>query len=163
MSKNSRGIIVLKRSVDVQCWHVKGDVGFPKRREELMAVLLRVQENPLTDAGDIAEHLLFERLAREQVALRLLAIAEEYGLLERSRSGLQLTSAGVEAIECEEVFVPQSGNWELWVSDDPLMESAILYIAPFSEASAYDEVRGSIRIKQGDGVLWIFQDSSWTL
>ena len=99
MSKNSRGIIVLKRSVDVQCWHVKGDVGFPKRREELMAVLLRVQENPLTDAGDIAEHLLFERLAREQVALRLLAIAEEYGLLERSRSGLQLTSAGVEAMK----------------------------------------------------------------
>ena len=64
MSKDSRGSIVLKRSVDVQCWHVQGDVGFPARREELMAVLLRVQENPLTDAGDIAEHLLFERLAR---------------------------------------------------------------------------------------------------
>ena len=149
MSKDSRGSIVLKRSVDVQCWHVQGDVGFPKKREELMAVLLRVQENPLTDAGDIAEHLLFERLAREQVAMRLLAIAEDYGLLERSRSGLQLTSAGMEAIECEEVFVPQRGNWELWVSDDPMMESAILHIAPFSEPSAYDEVRGRDKDKAG--------------
>ena len=54
MSKDSRGSIVLKRSVDVQCCHVQGDVGFPARREELMAVLLSVQDNPLTDAGDIA-------------------------------------------------------------------------------------------------------------
>ncbi|WP_315549930.1 hypothetical protein [Lautropia mirabilis] len=153
MGDVSRSSIVLKRSIDIQRWRFQGEVGFLEKREELLSILLRVKENPETDSRDIAEHLLFEVVARVKVAERLLSIAEYYGLLIRTDSGFQLTSTGEEAIEREEVFVPQQGDWEIWASDDPMMESSILRLDSFKESKAYEETQGKLKDKAENRVF----------
>jgi hypothetical protein len=137
--------ITLQRAIVVRCWRVLGQVAKASKRPELMPVLLRAREQGLTDAADIAEHLLFEPRARRVVAQRLLRIASRYGLLEEGDRGFALTEAGAAALETEQVFVPEHGAWTVWASDDPLLPHSVLRIEPWSEPTAYDEVRGKER------------------
>ena len=143
--------IILERSVSVRCWRVVGQIARAGKRTELMAVLLRASENDGTDAGDLAEHLLFEPRSRRVVAERLLRIGVAYGLLEekgREEKGRRVfvpTEAGQQAIHTGEVFVPEDGTWTLWASDEPLLPSSVLRMEPWNEPSAFDEIAGSKR------------------
>ena len=138
--------IIMERSVSVRCWRVVGQIAKAGKRTELMAVLLRASETDGTDAGDLAEHLLFEPRSRRVVAERLLHIGVAYGLLEeKSRRVFVPTEAGQQAVHTGEVFVPEDGAWTLWASDDPLLLSPVLRIEPWNEPSAYDEVAGNKR------------------
>lgn len=139
MKKN----IVLRRSVEVRCWHVVGQVARASRRPELMPVLLRTRERGGTSVEDVAAHLLFEPRSRKVVAQRLLQIATRYGLVEKTELGFQLTEAGVAAVESEQVFVPEQGTWTIWTSTDPLLASPVLRIDPWREPTAYEEVRAN--------------------
>ena len=132
--------------MSVGCWRVVGQIARTRKRTELMAVLLRANENDGTDAEDLAEHLLFEPRSRRVVAERLLHIGVTYGLLEeQGRRVFVPTEAGQQAIRTGEVFVPEDGTWTLWASDDPLLPSPILRIESWNEPSAHDEIFGDKR------------------
>ncbi len=62
---------------------------------------------------------------------------------EEERDGVfALTEDGETAIDTGEVLVPEYGTWSIWESEDALLPSRILRIAPWEEPSAYNEVRG---------------------
>lgn len=136
--------IVLQRPLRVECWRVVGQVAKAATRAELMPVLLRARETDGTDAGDLANHLLFEPRSRKSVAERMLRIAEVLKLVERRDRQFVLTAEGAEALANQEVFVPEDGVWTIWGSADPLLPGAILRVDPCKdEPNALDEVRGS--------------------
>ena len=141
MSRN----INLKRAVDVSCWRVVGQVARASKRAELIPILLRVRDQGQSNAEDIAAHLFFEARSRKAVAERLLRIAATYRLLEESRGSYALTGEGSDAIESEQVFVPEHGTWTVWASDVPLLGSRVLRVEAWQEPSAYDEVWGKDR------------------
>lgn len=139
---------ILERAVDVQCWIVEGSVARPVKRPELLPILLRVREVGWTDAADVAEHLLFDSNARRQVAQRMLYIAVRLGLLveDTEQQAYALSADGELALERGEIFVPEHGVWQVWITEDPLLPAGVVHAEPWSdEASAFDEVRGDER------------------
>lgn len=134
--------MTLRRPVAVRCWNVLGMVAKSSKRPELMPVLLRARERSQTSADDVAEHLFFEQRSRRVVAERLLRIAESYGLLAQNERRYTLTEAGVAALDSEQVFVPERGAWTIWASNDPLLDYPVLRVDPWSEPTAFDELRG---------------------
>lgn len=138
-------LIRLQRSIKIDCWRVLGQISKSAKRKELMPILLRARERGVTDSKDIATHLLFEPRSRSVVAQRLLQIAKLYGLVEEKDCQYTLTESGHLAIAMDQVFVPENGTWTIWVSRDPLLASRILHVEPWTEPTAYDEVRGKAR------------------
>lgn len=142
-SKNSEGGsggIELSRTIKVQCWRVVGQVAKAEKRDDLIPVLLRARELGSTNTKDLDQHLLGG--SRRVVAQRLLYICELYGLLEQADREYSLTESGETALKSKQVFVPEQGTWTVWASNDPLLLSPILRIDPWSEPTAYDELRG---------------------
>ncbi len=137
--------IILERPVNVGCWRTVGQVAKAGRRVELLPVLVRAQETGGTNGQDVAGHLFFEPRSRRVVAERLLRIGAAYGLLDEDGQAFTLTEAGKEAIDTEEVFVPEDGAWTIWASDDPALPSPVLRIEPWNEPTAYDEIKGKQR------------------
>lgn len=136
--------VVLKRRIAMQGWRVVGRVAKADRRKELEPVLLRAREKHETggtDAGDVAEHLLFEPRSRKVVAERLLHIGKEFGLLRENRKRYTLTEDGERAIATGKVFVPEHGTWTVWVSEDPLLPSPVLRIETWEDPDAISENR----------------------
>lgn len=133
--------IILQRELDLECWHVLGQVAKGEKRMELMPVLMRVKQQGKTDARDIAEHLFFESEARRVVASRVLYIAQTLGLLEEQDKYFVLTADGETAIDTEQVFVPEDGVWTVWASNDPLLDGAILRVDVWREPSSIEENR----------------------
>ncbi|MCK7565280.1 hypothetical protein [Marinobacter xestospongiae] len=135
--------LIFRRTLNVQCWRVSGQVAIAKKRSDLLPVLLRVQEVEQTDPKDIADHLFFERDSRRVVAERLLKVAHNYGLLKKENDGAySLSEEGKRAIAKERVYVPQEGTWTIWASDDSMLEYPILHVVAWEEPSAFDEVWG---------------------
>lgn len=142
--------IILKRRINLQCWRVVGEVAFAKKRPELQPILRRALEMGSTDEGDIAEHLFFEARSRRVVARRMLNIATTLNLLRQDDGKFKLTERGHEALEKEEVFVPQQGTWTLYTSNDPLLDSRILRAVEWKEPTAVDETFGKKKHKKRD-------------
>lgn len=146
--KNSKSeTFILHRNINVFCWNVKATISKKAKRDDLMPILKRAQENNGTYSRDIADHLLGEEIGREIVGFRLLSICESLNLLEnRGEKNLPryfLTEEGERALYSRYVMVPEEGTWTIWVSDDSLLKYPILYIEPFSEVSVSDELRGN--------------------
>lgn len=138
---------ILRRNINVSCWNVKATISKEAKRDDLMPVLKRAQENDGTYGRDIAKHLLGEEIGREIVGIRLLTICESLNLLEnrggRNQPRYFLTEEGERALYSRYVMVPEEGTWTIWASDDPLLKHPILYVEPFREGSASDEVWGN--------------------
>jgi hypothetical protein len=143
--KGGLDAIELTRPLKYRCWRVIGQIAKAAKRDELMPVLLRAREAGTTDAKDIANHLLFEARSRQGVAQRLLQISENYGLLEQREKRYALTDAGHAALKTQQIYVPEHGAWTIWASDDPLLATPILHVKPWTEPTAYDEIRGKDR------------------
>jgi hypothetical protein len=145
---------VLRRDIEVVCWNVKATISKASKRDELIPVLKRAQENSGTDGRDIACHLLGEEIGREVVGFRLLAICESLGLLESSKEQNRLryllTNEGKKALESGSVMVPEEGTWTIWASNDALLNHPVLYIEPFREGSVFDEICGDKRKETKD-------------
>jgi hypothetical protein len=143
---NNKGGLILQRSVAVSCWHVKGTISRASKRDDLLPVLKRAEENDGTYGRDIANHLLGEEIGREVIGIRLLAICESLNLLEsrgdKKRPRYYITENGEKALASGEIMVPEDGTWKVWASNDPLLDFPILKIEPFQEETAYGEVQG---------------------
>ncbi|TDT44556.1 hypothetical protein DES49_0667 [Halospina denitrificans] len=143
--------LILRRTLNVVCWHVSGQVATAKERRDLIPLLLRAQEVEQTGAKDIAEHLFFESNSRKVVAERLLQVAHSYGLLKKESAGAySLSEEGKQAIARERVYVPQEGTWIIWASDEPMLDHPILHVEAWSEPSAFDEVWGKEKHKNSE-------------
>lgn len=146
---DGRMVIVLRRTVDVRCFHIVGEVGFAQRRDELRAVCQLAAGRD----GELSARVLCEQLLGgkpEAVGLRLLVVCERMGLVEwdtkvrRGDSIARLTEEGHRVAEGGDVFVPERGTWTVWVAEDPLLpvEERLLRLEPFREPTALDEVMG---------------------
>ena len=125
------GNIVLERAVPVRCWRVVGQVAKADKRPELIPVLLRVRETGVTDASDLAEHLLFDAQSRRVVGERLLRIAHDYGLVEKKEA------------------VPENGPLSIRANGGSPNSLGSL-ITSLAVPSTYEEIRGA---KGRDGVF----------
>jgi hypothetical protein len=138
--------LILRRDIEVHCWNVKATISKASKRDDLIPILKRAQENNGTWGRDIACHLLGEEEGREVVGERLLTICESLGLLEnqgeKKLSRYFLTDEGKRALESGNVMVPEEGTWTIWASNDPLLTFPILRVEAYSEASSFDEVYG---------------------
>lgn len=138
--------IFLRRTIEVKCWRIIGQVKKAKKRPELLTVLQRANElRNGTDATDAAAHLLFESVSRRAVAQRMIDIAERYGLLEEREKRYFLTELGADALKAKQVFIPEHGAWTVWASKDPLLDQPILRVESWKEPTAYEEVRGKAK------------------
>ena len=137
--------ICLKRSLDVRCWRVIGQVAQASKRPDLIPILMRVDELMWSDADDIASHLFFERQSRKVVAERMLRIASHIGLLEERGGYYTLTEQGSQAITSDQVFVPEYGSWTIWAVNDPLLGPRVLRVEVWEEPVAFNEVLGPDR------------------
>lgn len=138
-------MIELRRSLSVSRFHVVGEVGFSERRDEIRAIMqLGVERGGRIGANDVSDHLLGGRTPT--VGLRLLRLCEELGLVEwdiRARERIAiLTDDGREVAVTGDVFVPERGVWDIWVTDDPLVpeQERLLRVEPYAEPRAKDEV-----------------------
>ena len=116
--------IELKRTVKVECYRVLGTVSRAQKRDELHAILQLAQEqNDVVTASDVAKYLLN---LPEIVAERLLNICKQYKLLEWKYQKYHLTDSGREALEKEQLFIPEYGTWVIWITCDPLLPSLLM-------------------------------------
>jgi hypothetical protein len=136
----------LERPLAVERWLVEGAVARLAKRPELRPFLLRARDAGGTTAEDSAEHLFGEASARRGVAQRILQIAARLGLLVEDAGRFSLSTEGDEALRRGEIFVPERGAWDVWITMDPLVPTGVLHIEPWTyEATAFDEVRGDDR------------------
>lgn len=132
----------LERTIEIQRWTVIGDVSFSKKREEMTPFLMRAKERGWTTPEDCAEHLLFDKTSRKWVAKRLLDNMRSLELVSFEDHRYYLTEAGDEALRRGEIFIPHEGEWDIWISEDPLLESPIAMISPSRERdTAYKTVQ----------------------
>lgn len=140
--------IQLTRSVKVRCIRVLATLAFPTDRP-VESALLRWMDESLQAGREIsAESVCAEGTGllpgRSQVlGLRLLAIADDLRLVERSRGRITgLSEIGRKAQQDQKIYVPERCTWSLYFSADPLLSHPLLHFAPYQEISAHEEVRG---------------------
>ncbi|MCX7096310.1 MAG: hypothetical protein NTV43_00210 [Methylococcales bacterium] len=134
--------IKLQRTLKIDRFRVKGTIAKAEKRPEIHSILLLAQEQyGVVSARDVAEKLLGGR--PETVGRRLLALCADYELLVKEKQGnyFTLTPKGTAAISQQKIFVPEQGTWELWVTDDPLLPTALLKVEAFKEPSVIEEKR----------------------
>ena len=132
--------IVLTRKLTIDTWRIKGAVAKAQKRKDVMLVLQFLNEFKTGKAKKIASHLLFDTNARLMVAQRLLDICQIYELVDSDKGNYQLTNSGKEALQANEVFIPEDGCWELSVANDPLLPHSVIKLSPFNEPNAITEV-----------------------
>lgn len=158
-------ISLTRRLRDVSVLDIELTVGRAQRRPDLLSVLMRAHERDgRIEAKDVCEHLLQNRPL--PVGRAILRRCHSLGLLDpegvppaRRDSVLQsggepgepnssadldwvyhLTREGRTALETRTIFVPEAGRYRVWMSGDPLLESALLDLVPQEENRLYDEV-----------------------
>nr|WP_321259107.1 hypothetical protein [uncultured Pseudodesulfovibrio sp.] len=131
--------VVLKRKIDFQVWRIKATIAKAEDRPEYMPILMQLKEYGQCSAKDVAAHLFCEEIARESVAERMLDTAVSLKLADRNRRMYSLTESGEKAIQSKQIFVPEEGTWEVWISQDPLLPFNILRLKSFEEPKSYQE------------------------
>lgn len=133
----------LTRSIPIHVTRFAGEVAQEEERPELMPFLLMARDHGAITARDAAGHLLGAAQGREQIARRLLETLERTGAMARRQDGKTwaLTEAGREALEKEEVFIAERGDWEVWHADDPLLPHGLIHLAVAEEPRAGEETR----------------------
>ena len=136
--------IVLRRSMDIETWHILATVAKAQQRNEMMPLLKYLGEFSEGTIKGISEHLFFEQKARAVVVKRLLTILKLYELVDadEDKKTHKLTDAGKQALEQKRMFVPEDGKWEISASDDPLLPHQVLELKSYKEPDAYSEIIG---------------------
>jgi hypothetical protein len=133
--------LVLKRTLEIQRYRIIAEVARAQKRDELYAVLLLAKERGYVFEQMVSDVLLDGR--PKTVGKRLIQICVTHDLLvEKEFHGKKnyiLTETGETALEEGQIFIPERGTWEIWVTDDPLWPSALVQIEVFNEPPAFKE------------------------
>ncbi len=132
-------MIHLERTVEVFAFDALGTVAVGRKRPEFLAVARL--------AADLGGSLDGATLARELLGglsvagSRVLDRAVSLGLLARddNKGPARLSEAGAKALEAGVVLVPEERLWRFYTLADPLVDDALLHVAPVPPTSAKDE------------------------
>jgi hypothetical protein len=138
-----KATIELKRAVAVNAWRFQGDVSVLQPLPwEVAVVKTAVEQGGVISVNDVSRQLLGDR---QPIARALLQRCQVFGLLTGDQTddskGFQLTDSGKKSAETSEVFVPQSGTWTLWMTEDPMIPDRFLLLERWREPSALDELK----------------------
>ncbi|QYJ95708.1 hypothetical protein [Shewanella spartinae] len=128
--------IILKRKLVTQTWLVQGEIATASKRPEINCVLAFLSEYPNSKAKVCSEHLFGDKIGRQVVAQRLLDMAIRLELAESTYGSYRLTDCGQEALDKEQVMVPEDGCWKICVSNDALLPHKLVSIEAHTEPSA---------------------------
>lgn len=156
--------LVLERTLDVKRYRIIAEVARAQKRDELYAVLLLAKERGYVFEKMVADDLLGGR--PETVGKRLIQICVRHKLLiEKESYGKKnylLTEIGQTALATEKIFIPERGTWEIWVTNDPLLPSALIQIKVFKEPQARNEIKSQKDLKERTNNMqslpeWLFE------
>ncbi|GIW71170.1 MAG: hypothetical protein KatS3mg102_0712 [Planctomycetota bacterium] len=118
--------LVLERTVTVVAYDFVGRVAVTEKRPELYALLMQAKAY-LDDGRQLTARDVCDPdkglLAGWPLVIgeRLLALAHEFKLAEgekgRPRNIVRLTGDGESALQQQEVLVPRSGQWRIWLAE----------------------------------------------
>lgn len=128
--------IILKREIKTETWLIQGEIAQADSRPEINCVLQFLHDYPNENSAECSEHLFGDKIGRRVVAERLLNICRSYRLAESNRDQYKLTESGQNALEKDQILVPEDGCWKLCISDEPLLPHPLLTIEEHSEPSA---------------------------
>jgi hypothetical protein len=125
--------ITLKRKVPVTSYEAIMDVGEPRDRDEILALLELAQENGRINKQIINEKFLF-RPENAPYGERILKMLEHYGLVEPDRPSMawsgatdyRLTAIGHNTLVNKRVMIPERGYYVLHTTEDPVFKEFII-------------------------------------
>lgn len=156
--------LVLQRTLKIERYRIIAAVARAQKRDELHAVLLLAQERGYVFAKMVSDELLGGR--PETVGKRLIQICVTHKLLveeeSHNKKNYILTETGKTALEEEQIFIPEQGTWEIWVTNDPLWPSALIHIDIFKEPQARNEIKNQEELKERQNQMrtlpkWLFE------
>lgn len=143
-------MIHLERAVEVLAFDAHATVAVGRHRPEFLAVarLAADLDRPI-DGPTVARELLGGLTV---AGWRVVDRAVSLGLLVRegAQGPARLSEAGAKALEAGVVLVPEERLWRFYTAADPLVEEALLHVAPVPSANAKDE-RDAIRGAKNGG------------
>lgn len=139
-----KATIDLRRLVVARAWCFHGEVGVPQSRPWAVAIakLATSLGRPL-QAGDVSQHLLNGRIP---MARGLIKQCCAWGLLEAfGEEGWTLTDLGRQAAATNQVFIPETGTWILWATEDEVVRSRfpLLLLERWIDPDAFEDTRRS--------------------
>lgn len=150
-------MIQLWRSVPVQTFDAEATIALGRDRPELLAVAQLALDAGRPIAGrDVTRELLGG--LPEHVGWLVIDRCVHLGLLQQrgSRGPAELTEGGSIALEHGQVLVPEEGVFRFYLAADPLLDAALLHVAPLRSASAkesrdtlYEAKKGNAQPPQG--------------
>lgn len=132
-------MIHLERTVDVLAFDALATVAVGRKRPEFLAVArLAADLGGSLDGATIARELLG---GLSVAGSRVIERAVSLGLLVRddNRGPARLSEAGAKALEVGVVLVPEERLWRFYTLADPLVDDALLHVAPVPSTAAKDE------------------------
>ena len=114
----------------------QGEIGFPEDRKIELSILELAKENNGTSIHEIIQELKFHKVIAERLCQILVSL--NY-LDKKSESDVySVTEKGIEAIEKNRLFIPQTGLWEIdWIEDERIISNTglkILKVNPYKES-----------------------------
>lgn len=150
-------MIHLWRSIPVQTFDAEATIALGRERPELLAVAQLALDAGRPIVGkDVTRELLGG--LPEHVGWLVIDRCVHLGLLVQrgNRGPAELSEGGSIALEHGQVLVPEEGVFRFYLADDPLLDAALLHVAPLRSTSAkesrqalYDAKKGNARALQG--------------
>jgi hypothetical protein len=150
-------MIQLWRTVPVQTFDAEATIALGRDRPELLAVAqLALDAGRPIGGRDVTRELLGG--LPEHVGWLVIDRCVHLGLLQQrgSRGPAELTEGGSIALEHGQVLVAEEGVFRFYLAADPLLDAALLHVAPLRSASAkesrdtlYEAKKGNAQHPQG--------------
>ena len=150
-------MIQLWRTVPVQTFDAEATIALGRDRPELLAVAqLALDAGRPIGGKDVTRELLGG--LPEHVGWLVIDRCVHLGLLQQrgSRGPAELTEGGSIALEHGQVLVAEEGVFRFYLAADPLLDAALLHVAPLRSASAkesrdtlYEAKKGNAQHPQG--------------
>lgn len=142
-------MIQLQRTIEIQAYDVEGTIARSQQRPELLAVARLAHDSP----GGLTPEILANELIGSQPVLcrRILDRCVSLGLLERThgRGPAHISELGATMLNRGEIWIPEQGAWRVYFTDDPLIDVAVIHVAPCPASKAREE-RSALRRKSGE-------------
>lgn len=150
-------MIHLTRPVPIQTFDAEATIALGRDRPELLAVAQLAQDagRPI-HGSDVTRELLGG--LPEHVGWLVIDRCVHLGLLAQGgrREPAELTDGGSVALKHGQVLVPEEGVFRFYLAADPLLDVALLHVAPLYSANARDTrdalreaKRGNMQMPQG--------------
>lgn len=141
-----KATIDLRRPAVARAWCFHGEVGVPQPRPWAVAIAKLAAANGRSiQTEDVSNHLLDGRVP---MARGLIKQCCAWGMLDASGdAGFTLTELGQKAAETNKVFIPETGTWIIWTSEDEVIggQHPLLLLERWIDPDALEETGANWR------------------